>query len=56
MAVALLHHCFKNNIKVVGMTLNPGGTGLADSAITEVGKEYGRNIRRITSSWDIRPV
>jgi len=45
MAVALLHHCFKNNIKVVGMTLNPGGTGLADSAITEVGKEYGKEYK-----------
>ena len=45
MAVALLHHCFKNNIKVIGMTLNPGGTGLADSAITEVGKEYGREYK-----------
>ncbi len=45
MAVALLHHCFKNNIKVIGMTLNPGGTGLADSAITEVGKEYGRKYK-----------
>ena len=27
------------------MTLNPGGTGLADSAITEVGKEYGREYK-----------
>ncbi|MGR3302091.1 MAG: hypothetical protein ACUZ8I_06245 [Candidatus Scalindua sp.] len=42
MAVALLHHCFRKNIKVIGMTLNPGGTGLANSAITEVGKEYNK--------------
>ncbi len=40
MALALLHHCFRNGIKVVGMTLNPGGTGLADSAITDTGKQY----------------
>ncbi|MEK6764760.1 MAG: hypothetical protein AABY49_00830 [Planctomycetota bacterium] len=45
MAVALLHHCFKNNIKVIGMTLNPGGSGLADSAITEAGKEYSRKYK-----------
>ncbi len=45
MAIALLHHCFKNNIKVIGMTLNPGGTGLANSAITEVGNEYGRKYK-----------
>ncbi len=42
MAIALLHHCFRKNIKVIGMTLNPGGTGLADSAINEVGKEYNK--------------
>ncbi|MFQ5963659.1 MAG: hypothetical protein ACE5KZ_05180 [Candidatus Scalinduaceae bacterium] len=40
MALALLHHCFKKNVKVVGMTLNPGGTGLADSAIADTGKQY----------------
>ncbi len=40
MALALLHHCFRKNVKVVGMTLNPGGTGLADSAITDTGKQY----------------
>jgi hypothetical protein len=45
MAIALLHHCFKKNIKVIGMTLNPGGTGLANSAITEVGNEYGREYK-----------
>ncbi|ODS32864.1 MAG: hypothetical protein SCARUB_02023 [Candidatus Scalindua rubra] len=42
MALALLHHCFKRDVKVVGMTLNPGGTGLADSAITDTGKQYGK--------------
>lgn len=42
MAIALLHHCFRNNIKVVGMTLYPGGPGLADRAITETGKQYGK--------------
>ncbi len=42
MAEALLHHCYRNKIKVIGMTLNPGGTGLAVQAIEEIGKEYGR--------------
>lgn len=42
MAVALLHHSYKNNVKVVGMTLNPGGTGLAESAMAEIAKEYGK--------------
>ena len=42
MAIALLHHCFRNNIKVVGMTLYPGGPGLADKAITETGKQYNK--------------
>ncbi len=40
MALALLHHCFRKNVKVVGMTLNPGGTGLANSAITDTAKQY----------------
>lgn len=42
MALALLHHCFKKNIKVIGMTLNPGGTGLADSSITDTANQYGK--------------
>lgn len=40
MALALLHHCFRKNVKVIGMTLNPGGTGLANSAITDTAKQY----------------
>jgi len=42
MARALLHHCFKKDIKVIGMTLYPAGTGLAEKAIKEIGKEYGK--------------
>ncbi len=42
MARALLHHCFMKDIKVIGMTLYPAGTGLAEKAITEVGNEYGK--------------
>lgn len=42
MARALLHHCFKKGIKVIGMTLYPAGTGLAEKAIKDIGKEYGK--------------
>jgi len=42
MALALLHHCFRKDIKVIGMTLYPAGTGLAENAINEIGKEYGK--------------
>ncbi len=42
MARALLHHCFKKDIKVIGMTLYPAGTGLAEKVIKEIGKEYGK--------------
>lgn len=40
MAEALLHHCYQKNVKVIGMTLIPGGTGLAVSAIENIGKQY----------------
>ncbi len=46
MAIALLHHCFKNNIKVIGMTLYPGGPGLAEKALTEIGKKYNRKNKK----------
>ncbi len=42
MAVALLHHCFKKDIKVIGMTLYPAGSGLAEKAIKETGKLYNK--------------
>lgn len=46
MALALLHHCFKKDIKVIGMTLYPAGTGLAEKAIREIGNEYGKKSGR----------
>ncbi|MGR3219991.1 MAG: hypothetical protein ACUZ8H_09270 [Candidatus Anammoxibacter sp.] len=42
MAIALLHHCYRRNIKVLGLTLWPGGAGLAEEAIVSVAKEYGK--------------
>lgn len=41
MSIALLHHCFSKKIKVIGLTLWPGGAGLAENAFVTVGKEYG---------------
>lgn len=40
MAVALLHHCFSKNIKVLGLTLWPSGAGLAEEAFVSTAKEY----------------
>lgn len=42
MAIALLHHCFRKNIKVLGLTLWPGGAGLAENAFLTVAEEYGK--------------
>src|SRR5215470_12867031 len=39
MAIALLRHAFRKNIKVLGLTLWPAGAGLAEAAFTEVAKD-----------------
>lgn len=44
MALALLHHCFKKDINVIAMTLYPAGTGLAENAINEISKIYGKEM------------
>ena len=45
MALSVLRHCFKRNVKVVGMCLWPQGVGLAqqafDTTSKELGTEYG---------------
>ena len=47
MALALLRHCFRRDIKVVAMCLWPEGVGLAqqalDAAADEAGREYGED-------------
>lgn len=47
MAVVVLRHAFKRNLKVIGMTLWPTGAGIADEIITmtarEYNKEYGKD-------------
>jgi hypothetical protein len=41
-AVALLHHAFKRNLRVIGMTLWVSGTGMADQVISQVAQEMGK--------------
>ena len=46
MAIALLQHAFRKNLKVLGMTLWPAGTGLAETAFPRLprkGKEKGKD-------------
>jgi hypothetical protein len=42
MAVSLLRHAFRKNLKVLGLTLWPAGTGLAESAFMQVAQEYSK--------------
>ncbi|MFQ5956758.1 MAG: hypothetical protein ACE5KK_03175 [Candidatus Brocadiales bacterium] len=44
MALALLHHCYRKKHKVIGLTLWPGGTGLAEQAMTSLAAEYDRKL------------
>lgn len=41
-AVALLHHAFQKNLRVIGMTLWVTGTGMADQVITQVARDLGK--------------
>jgi hypothetical protein len=43
MAIALLRHAFQRDLKVIGMTLWPAGTGLAESALAQVAQEYNKD-------------
>ena len=45
MALALLHHCFRRGVKVIGMTHNPGGTGLAEQALNSTASIYQRKYK-----------
>lgn len=42
MAIALLQHAFRKNLKVLGMTLWPAGTGLAETAFSQIAQESGK--------------
>ena len=41
-AVALLRHAFKNNLRVIGMTLWLPGTGMANEVVSRVAREEGK--------------
>ena len=41
-AVALLHHAFKKNLRVIGMTLWLPGTGMANEVVSRVAHEEGK--------------
>lgn len=42
MAIALLRHAFRKNLKVLGMTLWPAGAGLAETALSSIAEEMGK--------------
>jgi hypothetical protein len=42
MAIALLQHAFRKNLKVLGMTLWPAGTGLAETAFSQIAQDSGK--------------
>ena len=42
MAIALLQHVFRNNLRVIGLTLWPNGTSLAESVLAEIGRQFGK--------------
>jgi hypothetical protein len=41
MSMAILRHCFRNDVNVVVMTLHPAGYGLAESALLAAAEEHG---------------
>ena len=42
MAVAILHHCFSKDLKVVGLALLAEGTAIGDEILREIAKEYDK--------------
>jgi hypothetical protein len=42
MTIAILHHAFGRNLKVIGMTLWPTGTSMAESVLAQIAQEFGK--------------
>lgn len=42
MSMAIMRHCFSNDVNVVVMTLNPAGYGLAERALIAAAEEFDR--------------
>ena len=40
MGVAIAHHAFRKDLRVIGMNLWPTGTGLADEILTQTARAY----------------
>ncbi len=43
MAVAVLHHCFSRNLRVLAMTLTADGPVMAENALAEVAPQYDKH-------------
>ncbi|MBI2952050.1 hypothetical protein HYY27_08145 [bacterium] len=55
MALALLRHCFRRGVKVVGITLHPEGVGMAQDAFETVSKEFSREYGRDYAFMGFKP-
>ena len=42
MTVAILRHAFGRNLALIGLTLWPTGTSMAESVLTQIGQEFGK--------------
>jgi hypothetical protein len=42
MSIALLHHAFRRNLRVIGITLWVTGTGMAESVFAQIAQEAGK--------------
>jgi len=42
MSIATLHHAFRKNVRVIALTLYPGGIGIAERILRQVANEYGK--------------
>lgn len=42
MTVAILRHAFGRNLTLIGLTLWPTGTSMAESVLTQIGQEFGK--------------
>ena len=42
MTVAILRHTFRRNLRLIGLTLWPTGTSMAESELTRIGQEFGK--------------
>lgn len=46
MGVAIVHHAFRKDLRIIGMNLWPTGTGLADEILTQTAKVYNKEYKK----------